>query len=236
MDLSFVRDPVPERPRRGVVAVHHGVGAHHRVRGDPDRELRPRFLLHAGSLPRGDARPPADGSGQRASGVLGRDSALRDPRGVRRRPHGGAAAAAYLPGPGAVPAARHLRRGAGDPRPRGAGLRAAGRAGPPRPGASRAGGNLGARFPPYELVLIAAGPLVLGLLWLLLTRTRFGVLVRAATQDREMVGALGVNQGSSSPAPCSSGRSWRGSGARSRSRRRRPTRGWTSPSSPSASW
>ena len=38
------------------------------------------------------------------------------------------------------------------------------------------------------------GPLVLGLLWLLMHKTRFGVLVRAATQDREMVGALGVNQ------------------------------------------
>jgi branched-chain amino acid transport system permease protein len=35
---------------------------------------------------------------------------------------------------------------------------------------------------------------VLGLLWLLLTRTRWGTLVRAATQDREMVSALGVNQ------------------------------------------
>jgi branched-chain amino acid transport system permease protein len=31
-------------------------------------------------------------------------------------------------------------------------------------------------------------------LWLLLTRTRWGTLVRAATQDREMVSALGVNQ------------------------------------------
>ncbi len=30
--------------------------------------------------------------------------------------------------------------------------------------------------------------------WPPLTRTRFGTLVRAATQDREMVGALGVNQ------------------------------------------
>ena len=27
-----------------------------------------------------------------------------------------------------------------------------------------------------------------------LTRTRFGRLIRAATQDREMLGALGVNQ------------------------------------------
>ncbi len=31
-------------------------------------------------------------------------------------------------------------------------------------------------------------------LWLLFNRTRWGTLVRAATQDREMVGALGVNQ------------------------------------------
>ena len=36
--------------------------------------------------------------------------------------------------------------------------------------------------------------MVLGLIWLLLTRTRFGTLVRAATQDREMVGALGIHQ------------------------------------------
>src|SRR5215213_3943298 len=53
---------------------------------------------------------------------------------------------------------------------------------------------LGHRFPSYELVLIAAGPIVLTALWLLLRRTRFGVLIRAATQDRDMVGALGVNQ------------------------------------------
>ena len=37
-------------------------------------------------------------------------------------------------------------------------------------------------------------PVVLGAMWLLLTRTRWGALVRAATQDREMVGALGVDQ------------------------------------------
>jgi branched-chain amino acid transport system permease protein len=50
------------------------------------------------------------------------------------------------------------------------------------------------RFPLYDLLLIAAGPLVLGALWLLLHRSRFGTLVRAATQDREMVAALGVDQ------------------------------------------
>ncbi|GKT18498.1 ABC transporter permease [Acidovorax sp. SUPP2522] len=53
---------------------------------------------------------------------------------------------------------------------------------------------MGRQYPAYNLFLIALGPLVLGLLWLLLTRTRWGTLVRAATQDREMLGALGVNQ------------------------------------------
>jgi branched-chain amino acid transport system permease protein len=50
------------------------------------------------------------------------------------------------------------------------------------------------QFPLYDLLLIAAGPAVLGGLWLLLHRTRLGRLVRAATQDREMVAALGVDQ------------------------------------------
>ncbi len=50
------------------------------------------------------------------------------------------------------------------------------------------------RFPAYELFLIGAGLVVLLGLWLLMQKTRFGVLIRAATQDREMVGALGVNQ------------------------------------------
>ena len=66
--------------------------------------------------------------------------------------------------------------------------------GPRAPGLSGAVDILGRRFPSYDLLLIVAGPLVLGALWLLLKRTRWGMLVRAATQDREMVGALGVNQ------------------------------------------
>lgn len=53
---------------------------------------------------------------------------------------------------------------------------------------------LGRQFPCYDLFLIAVGPCVLLGLTLLLSRTRFGTLVRAATQDREMVGALGINQ------------------------------------------
>ena len=66
--------------------------------------------------------------------------------------------------------------------------------GPRAPGLRGAVAILGHRFPTYELFLIAVGPLVLALLWLIMYRTRFGVLVRAATQDREMVGVLGVNQ------------------------------------------
>ena len=66
--------------------------------------------------------------------------------------------------------------------------------GPRAPGLTGSVEILGRRFPSYDLFLIAVGPVVLGLLWLLLTRTRWGTLVRAATQDREMVGALGVNQ------------------------------------------
>ncbi len=66
--------------------------------------------------------------------------------------------------------------------------------GPRAPGLAGAVDLLGRRFPAYDLFLIAVGPLVLVLLTLLFTRTRWGTLVRAATQDREMVGALGVNQ------------------------------------------
>jgi branched-chain amino acid transport system permease protein len=62
------------------------------------------------------------------------------------------------------------------------------------PGLSGAISLLGRNYPVYNLALIVIGPVVLGLLWLLLTRTRWGTLVRAATQDREMLGALGVNQ------------------------------------------
>jgi branched-chain amino acid transport system permease protein len=66
--------------------------------------------------------------------------------------------------------------------------------GPRAPGLKGAVTILGQRFPEYEIALILAGPIVLVGIWLLLKKTRFGVLVRAATQDREMVGALGVNQ------------------------------------------
>jgi len=66
--------------------------------------------------------------------------------------------------------------------------------GPRAPGLTGSVSILGRQFPSYDLFLIVAGPVVLGLLWLLLTKTRWGTLVRAATQDRDMVSALGVNQ------------------------------------------
>ena len=50
-----------------------------------------------------------------------------------------------------------------------------------------------AHFPQYLLFLCVLGPVVAALMWLILAKTRWGRLVRAATQDREMLAALGVN-------------------------------------------
>ena len=66
--------------------------------------------------------------------------------------------------------------------------------GPRAPGLAGAVSIAGGQFPQYDLLLIALGPGVFALLHVLLTRTRFGILIRAATEDREMAGALGVNQ------------------------------------------
>jgi branched-chain amino acid transport system permease protein len=66
--------------------------------------------------------------------------------------------------------------------------------GPRAPGLAGAVEVIGKRVPSYDVFLILLGPLVLALLWLILHRTRWGVLIRAATQDRDMVAALGVNQ------------------------------------------
>ena len=66
--------------------------------------------------------------------------------------------------------------------------------GPRAPGLEGSVNIMGSLIPQYDLVLIILAPLVLGGIWLMLHRTRWGVLVRAATEDREMTGALGVNQ------------------------------------------
>jgi len=68
------------------------------------------------------------------------------------------------------------------------------RLGPRAPGLSGAVDLMGTLVPSYDFFLIAAGPIVLGLVWLLLNKTRWGVLVRAATEDREMAAALGIDQ------------------------------------------
>ena len=66
--------------------------------------------------------------------------------------------------------------------------------GPRAPGFRGAIDILGKPFPTYDLLLIAIGAVMLLALTQLLRRTRFGLLLRAATQDREMTDALGVNQ------------------------------------------
>jgi len=66
--------------------------------------------------------------------------------------------------------------------------------GPRAPGFKGSIEFFGRQFPQYDVLLIIIGPLLLLALWLLLNRTRWGTLIRAATQDREMVAALGVNQ------------------------------------------
>lgn len=65
--------------------------------------------------------------------------------------------------------------------------------GPLAPGLDGSIPILGRYFPVYDLILILAGPLVWLALTLLLNRTHWGRQIRAATQDREMLGALGVN-------------------------------------------
>ena len=52
----------------------------------------------------------------------------------------------------------------------------------------------GEPIPKYDIALLVITPFVALALWYLISRTRVGILVRAATQDREMVSALGVNQ------------------------------------------
>ena len=48
-------------------------------------------------------------------------------------------------------------------------------------------------MPGSRLFVIALSLLVLGGVWWLLSRTRFGMVVRAVNQNREMAAALGVN-------------------------------------------
>ena len=52
---------------------------------------------------------------------------------------------------------------------------------------------LGSQYPTYNLLVIGIGLLAAVALWALIYRTRFGVILRATSQDRRMASALGVN-------------------------------------------
>jgi branched-chain amino acid transport system permease protein len=61
---------------------------------------------------------------------------------------------------------------------------------PPFPGSTPI---LGMTYPNYRLFLLAMSAMVLVAIWLFFTRTRAGIIVRAAVQDAEMLDGLGVN-------------------------------------------
>ncbi len=66
--------------------------------------------------------------------------------------------------------------------------------GPRAPGLAGTIDVLGHAVPQYDLFLMLAGPVVLVGLTLLITRTRFGTLIRAAAENRALTAALGVDQ------------------------------------------
>lgn len=51
----------------------------------------------------------------------------------------------------------------------------------------------GAPYPLYRLAVVAVGVAVAGFLYVLIARTRIGMLIRAGASNREMLGALGVD-------------------------------------------
>lgn len=60
------------------------------------------------------------------------------------------------------------------------------------PGLSGSVPILGRNFPVYCLFIIAAGPLVALGMWVMLEKTWWGRIIRAASSDREMASAIGV--------------------------------------------
>jgi branched-chain amino acid transport system permease protein len=66
--------------------------------------------------------------------------------------------------------------------------------GPRAPGLASTVEFFGHAVPQYDLFLMVAGPAILVALTLLVTRTRFGMLIRAAAENRTLTAALGVDQ------------------------------------------
>ena len=54
---------------------------------------------------------------------------------------------------------------------------------------------MGATYPRYNVVVILLGVLTAVLLWVFVFKTRFGVMLRATSQNRRMAAALGINVG-----------------------------------------
>src|SRR5947209_12140727 len=52
---------------------------------------------------------------------------------------------------------------------------------------------MGATYPRYNVVVILLGVLTAVLLWAFVFKTRFGVMLRATSQNRRMAAALGIN-------------------------------------------
>jgi branched-chain amino acid transport system permease protein len=66
----------------------------------------------------------------------------------------------------------------------------------PQPGGLTGSVNLGLfGYPAYQVFVLVSSLLVCALVWFVLTRTRVGVIVRAATERPELTGALGINVG-----------------------------------------
>jgi branched-chain amino acid transport system permease protein len=66
--------------------------------------------------------------------------------------------------------------------------------GPRAPGFAGTFSLFGHPVPQYDLFLMTVGPIVLVALTLLVTRTRFGVLIRAASENRALAAALGIDE------------------------------------------
>ena len=126
--------------------------------------------------------------------VLGAILALVGDAGGRHGAGGDRDPAALRPRP-SRPCARHLRAAAVLQRAGAADL------GPGRHDACRCRARCstavqvlpGVYYPTYRLVIIVATLAVALLLYILVMRTRIGMLIRAGASNREMVGALGVN-------------------------------------------
>ncbi len=54
---------------------------------------------------------------------------------------------------------------------------------------------LGIAYPAYRIFIIAAGFFVMGVLWVALSQTQVGAMIRAGVENSEMASALGVNVG-----------------------------------------